>query len=461
MDVDSEPATGASGHAPDGTTIRAGNGPWMLLVLFTVPLIGYVHRLIINILIDPISRELAITDTQASFLQGPPFAVAYALMVIPMGLLADRGNRLMLLGAGAVVWSFGTLACGLAPDYGWLFLARLIVGIGEAALTPAVVSFIADSFAGDRRGFAMGVFFTGINAGFSSAYAIGGITLEAAEAGAFAGVPMLGELSAWRQVFAILSVPGFLIPLLIVTLREPTRQSGNRPTGAWQTLSQLFRPSPYSLVLLLLVLLIALLAIADNGIYAWLPRLLSRVYELKAGHIGIVLGIIVAIGGFVGGPLGGTLSDRFATRFGSASPLLVILIGAAIATAAVPLFATDVLPLVYLATGVWVIALVSTTSSIYTFIAVAAPPRLRGVSASAVTSVSSLIGLGFGPTVIALALERFAFAHERVDLAIVAAALPLCVVALALALVVWGLRKRIVCDHEDDYGTTALSEPVS
>lgn len=456
-----DPSTATSERATTGAAGGPGNAPWMLLVLFTVPLIGYVHRLIINILIDPISQELAITDTQASFLQGPPFAVAYALMVIPMGLLADRGNRLLLLGAGAVVWSFGTLACGLAPDYGWLFVARLVVGIGEAALTPAVVSFIGDSFAGDWRGFAMGVFFTGINAGFSSAYAIGGITLEAAEAGAFAGVPMLGELSAWRQVFTILSVPGFLLPLLMFTLREPTRSSAARPVGALQALLQLFRPSPYSLVLLLLVLVIALLAIADNGIYAWLPRLLSRVYELKASHVGMALGVIVAVGGFVGGPLGGTLSDRFAIRFGGAAPLLVILIGAAVAGAAVPLFATGALPLVYLATGIWVIALVSTTSSIYTFIAVAAPPRLRGVSASVVTSVSSLIGLGFGPTVIALALERFDFARARVDLAIVTAALPLCLAALALAVTVWGLRRRLSHDRNRGDTAAAVSEPVS
>jgi MFS family permease len=213
-------------------------------------------------------------------------------------------------------------------------------------------------------------------------------------------------------------------------------------------------------VLLLLVLMIALLAIADNGIYAWLPRLLTRVYELKASHIGIALGIIVAVGGFVGGPLGGILSDRFAIRFGGAAPLLVILVGAAVATAAVPLFATGILPLVYLATGIWVIALVSTTSSIYTFIAVAARPRLRGVSASVVTSVSSLIGLGFGPTVIALTLERFDFARARVDLAIVAAALPLCLAALALAITVWGLRRRLSHDQNRE-DTAALSEPVS
>jgi len=419
-----------------------GGEYWLLFVLFLVPMIGYVHRLIINIVIEPISLELAIPDTEASFLQGPPFAVAYALMVIPMGLLADRSNRLLLLSLGALIWSVGTLLCGVATGFGMLFLARLIVGVGEAALTPAVVSFIGDSFAGDRRGLAMGIFFTGINAGFSSAYAIGGITLEAAEAGFFQIVPLLGDLSPWRQVFAVLSIPGFLIPLLLLTLREPPRQDDPERGGPGSTLALLFRRSTFTVLLLLVVLVISLLAVADNGIYAWLPRLLSRIYTLSPSEIGIALGIIVAIGGILGGPIGGNLSDYFSRRYGAAGPLLVVLLGATTAACAIPLYASGSLWLVYAATGFWVIALVSTTASAYTFIAIAAPSHLRGVASSAVASVSSLIGLGLGPTVIALALEQFAFSPERVDLAIITAALPLCATALALAVAVWRINQR-------------------
>ena len=82
---------------------------WLLVLLFLVPLIGYIHRLILNILIDPVSQELVLTDTQASFLQGPPFALAYGLMVIPMGLLVDRRKRLVLIGVGR--WSGVRVLC--------------------------------------------------------------------------------------------------------------------------------------------------------------------------------------------------------------------------------------------------------------------------------------------------------------------------------------------------------------
>ena len=181
---------------------------WFFVVLFLIPLVGFIHRLIINILIDPISVDFALSDTQASYLQGPPFAIVYGLMVIPMGLLADRGNRVMLLSAGGVIWSLGTLMCGIAPTFAMLFTARMLVGLGEAALMPAAVSLIGDSFAENRRGLAMGIFFTGVNAGFSSAYAVGGITLDLAEAGLFQSIPLIADLSPWRQVFLVLSLPG-------------------------------------------------------------------------------------------------------------------------------------------------------------------------------------------------------------------------------------------------------------
>ena len=107
-----------------------------------------------------------------------------------------------------------------------------------------------------------------------------------------------------------------------------------------------------------------------------------------------------------------------------------------------PLFASNVLALVYVGTGLWVVAMVATTTSVFTFVAVAAPPQLRGVSSSIVTAAMALIGLGFGPTTIAVALEQFNFARERVDLAILVSVLPLCLVVVTLAFSVLRLHRR-------------------
>lgn len=415
-------------------------------------MIGFVHRLVVNILIDPISLEFGLSDTQASLLQGPPFAIVYGLMVIPMGYLADRGSRTLLLFCGAILWSFGTLICGLAPSFTMLFIARMVVGLGEAALIPAAVSLIGDSFAENRRGLAMGIFFTGVNAGFSSAYAIGGMTLDLAEAGAFQTVPILADLSAWRQVFVVLALPGFLLPLMLLATKEPERHHVVQTEAFGRSIRRLFSSQPLATILLLLILQAALLAVADNGIYAWLPRLLSRAYHLSSTEIGLVLGVIVATAGTIGGPLAGRLSDYFVRRRGATGSLLVIVVAVVAATIAAPMFAAQSLWLVYVATALWVTSIVAASAITFTFVSIAVPNRLRGVSASMITSVMAFVGLGAGPTTIAVALEGFGFAREEVDIAIVVSALPLCGIALLVVLYVWKIANRsrafIATEHE-------------
>jgi len=415
---------------------------WFYAVLFAIPLVGYIHRLMINILIDPISMDFALTDTQASYLQGPPFAIVYGLMVIPMGLLADRGNRVMLLSTGAALWSLGTVMCGIAPTFAMLFAARMLVGLGEAALMPAAVSLIGDSFSENRRGLAMGIFFTGVNAGFSSAYAVGGMTLDFAEAGLFQSIPFLADLSPWRQVFLVLSLPGFLVPLLLMTIGEPARQNVGHNVLSTKPLRRLFSSRPLAVILLLLMLQAAVLAVADNGIYAWLPRLLSRLYHLEPTEIGLILGAIVATAGAIAGPLSGKFSDHFIKTRGAAGPLLVIVAAVAAAMLEAPMFAMGSIWLVYVATAIWVTAMVAASATTFTFVSVALPGNMRGITASIITSIMALVGLGAGPTTIAVALEGIAIVRNKVDVAIVVAALPFCVVALMLILTIWRMADR-------------------
>jgi len=416
---------------------------WLYFVLFAIPLVGFIHRLVINILIDPVSMEFGLSDTQASLLQGPPFAIVYGLMVIPMGFLADRGNRVALLSSGAVLWSLGTLACGLAPTFTTLFVARMVVGLGEAALLPAAVSLIGDSFAENRRGLAMGIFFTGVNAGFSSAYAVGGIALDLAEAGVFQWVPIVADMSPWRQVFLLLSLPGFLLPLFLFTIKEPERHKAIQNERFRQSIKRLFSSQPLTTILFLLVLQATVLAVADNGIYAWLPRLLTRLYHLSSTEVGLVLGVIVATAGTISGPLAGKMSDYFIQRRGVAGPLLVIIVAVSTATLVAPMFAMRSVLLVYVATAIWVTAIVAASATTFTFVSVAVPNRLRGISASLITSAMALIGLGAGPTTIAVTLERFAFARDRVDVAIVVSAMPLCCVALVLVMWIWRKARHL------------------
>ena len=135
---------------------------WALIaLLFCAGIVSVIDRAVLNIVVDPVRHDLAISDEQIGLLQGLAFGLFYAFMGIPMGLLADRVARTRLIAGGIALWSLATIASGLAQSFGALFAARLMVGLGEAALGPAAISLIADLFAPDRRGRPLSIYMMG------------------------------------------------------------------------------------------------------------------------------------------------------------------------------------------------------------------------------------------------------------------------------------------------------------
>src|ERR1700748_3880737 len=173
---------------------------WTVVVILTATaVLPYTDRQVLSLLVDPIRGELGITDTQVSLLLGTAFAVVYGIAGIPLGWLADRTSRRNLIFAGVLVWSIGTLACGLSHSFGELFAARIVVGTGEAVLSPAAISLISDYFPPARRGTAVGFFLSGIAMGIGASILIGGGVLHFVELGALTGTP-LAALAPWRLV---------------------------------------------------------------------------------------------------------------------------------------------------------------------------------------------------------------------------------------------------------------------
>jgi MFS family permease len=110
--------------------------------LIATAVLSYTDRQVLSLLVDPIRGDMGISDTQISLLLGTAFAVIYGIAGIPLGLLADRISRRNLIFAGVSVWSLGTIACGVSHNFGEIFASRIVVGLGEAALSPAAISLI-------------------------------------------------------------------------------------------------------------------------------------------------------------------------------------------------------------------------------------------------------------------------------------------------------------------------------
>ena len=188
---------------------------WTVAVLTLTYIVSFVDRTILGLLIEPIKTDLALTDTQIGLVQGLAFGLFYAVMGLPLGWLADRISRRGLIAIGAALWCAATAACGLASTFVQLFAARIGVGIGEAALSPAAMSMISDSFPKERRAVPIGVYAAAAAVGAGFALIVGGSVIQLVSHHDALVLPGIGEVARWQAAFIVVGLGGLvLLPFL-------------------------------------------------------------------------------------------------------------------------------------------------------------------------------------------------------------------------------------------------------
>ncbi len=195
---------------------------WSVAVLFLLYSFAFVDRQVLNLMVDPIRASLGISDFQLSLLQGIAFALFYTAFGIPLGLAADRLPRRRVILAGVVVWAMAASTCGLASRYWHLLLGRLGVGAGEAALSPAAYSLLADLFPKEKLTLPTSIMGIGGAVGTSLA-AMLATKVIAAVPSAGITLPLLGTLQGWQIALLLSGIPGLLLAPLVLTLPEPLR----------------------------------------------------------------------------------------------------------------------------------------------------------------------------------------------------------------------------------------------
>jgi len=265
---------------------------WYVLSLLTLAYaLAILDRVSIALLIEPLQASLHIDDTQFGLLQGMAFSVVYSVLGLPLGMLSDRSRRMPLLLGGLALWSLATIGCSLATTFHELFAARMMVGVGEAALVPVATSLIADYFAPEVRPKAYGIFVTGSSLGTAAAMALGGLFLGWAD-DLVTGLPMLfGQMQSWQVVFVLCGTPGLVLAaILALTAREPARQGGARPTEklSFGPIFRLFASRPGAFALFMLGSVLNLVCV--YAIVGWFPALFIRVHGWGAAETGKILG---------------------------------------------------------------------------------------------------------------------------------------------------------------------------
>ena len=390
---------------------------WYVVGVLTLAYVfSFIDRQILNLLVGPIERDLGIGDTAMSLLMGFSFAVFYTLFGIPLGRLADSRSRRVIIATGIASWSVMTAGCGLARRYWQLALLRMGVGVGEASLSPAAYSLIADYFRPEYRATAMSVYSMGIYIGSGMAFILGGLVVRFASGQDQYDIPFVGATRAWQLIFFLVGLPGLLMSLLLLTVGEPTRK------GVRRAVQGAVAPVPLRDVwayfcdnratFLRLNLGIACLTFSAYGSSTWIPTFLVRVHGWPAAQAGVVFGLIVAIGGTFGIMTGGRMADRLRLRGHADAEIRVALFSA------IGWLPFGVLyPLV--PNGTWAAILLGPAiffTSAPFGVAPAAiqrmmPNAMRAQATALYLFVINLIGLGLGPTAVALVTDRVF--HEK------------------------------------------------
>jgi MFS family permease len=388
----------------------SGQAWYMVFVLMVFYIFSFIDRQIISLLVGPIKRDLGVSDFQVGLLGGLAFAAFYTLFGIPIGRLADRMNRKSIIAVGVVLWSAMATCCGLARNFTQLVLARVGVGVGEATLSPAAYSMLSDAFPREKQGRAFSTYNLGISIGSGIALLVGGLIAAAVYApGKTFWVPLIGEVRAWQFVFIVTGAPGLLLPLLLLSVREPARRglikTDDTAAGAPSQKIPLRDVIRFMLAnghfYSLHFMAMAMMAMLGYAVGQWLPETMARTYGISPAKVGQVLGVSTILINTIGILVAGRICD-YLTRRGVTNAPIWVCFGTAVAvvaTSSLPAFMPNAtLGLVfmciagfpfhgYVAMGPMAVNQVT-------------PNQMRAQVSSVYLFTVNLIGMGIGPALV-------------------------------------------------------------
>ncbi|HYA63406.1 MAG TPA: MFS transporter [Candidatus Sulfotelmatobacter sp.] len=390
---------------------------YVVFVLMLCYALSLIDRQILSLLVAPMKRDLHINDTRIGLLQGLSFALFYTVAGLPLGKLADSYSRRRLITAGVVAWSVMTTACSAARNFWSLFFTRMGVGVGEAALSPAAFSLITDSFPPARLGLALSVYSMGIYLGSGLAMIVGGSVVQGLSRWPELTLPVLGIIASWRATFLVVGIPGLLVALLTLTIREPQRRSllrtadGRAVQPGLQEVWQQLRSRIGSVAGVSLGMVFQ--AVCGYSFLAWGPAFLQRTYAWPIGRAGHTLGVLTLIFGCLGMYAGGSLCDYWQRRGILEAPLRVGVFSAAGTTIFFPLallIGNATWTTLLLAAAIFLLAL--PIGSSYAALQLIFPNQLRGQVSALFLFILSLGGLSLGPLLPGL-LNDYVFRSEK------------------------------------------------
>lgn len=354
-----------------------------IMVLVSASVIG--ERYMMVVMVEPIRRELHLSDTAIGLAKDLAIAIIYILAVIPLARLADRWSKRKVVAISATVWSVAVLLCGGAKNFWMLLAGRAGIGLGEGGFTPPSQAWIADLFPVKQRATALSIFLLGASLGNFLGPAVGG---------------WAAKTYGWREALLFASIPGFILaPIVWFTLRDtrPGLADGapitrDKPTPFLQTARELLAIK----TLPPLILASSLNALLTMGIVSWAPAFMERTHGMPADQAGLQMGGALFVGSVIGHSIGGPLAD-FLGRRDLRWYIWILMFSGAIATGIGWLILTGPGAQVFPLFGLNLLIGGLSAAPMMAVVAGLVPARSRATTIAVLMVSIQVVGLGGGP----------------------------------------------------------------
>jgi MFS family permease len=360
----------------------------LLAFLCLLNILNQVDRNLLTSFAPQITSELNLSDSQFGLLTGLIFVFFYAVMGLFMGALADKHSRPKLIAAGLILWSALTAFSGAAKSFAQLAFARLLIGVGESALTPASMSMLSDVFPAKKRGTASAIYYLGVPLGAGASFLIAGI---------------LGPVIGWRNCFYILGAFGLFLSIFLLFMKDPERgamdEQTKQPDDSLSlkesipviiaTLKQ--KPALFYTMLGAVFLHIPL----GSGQFAQLWLVRERGFE--AAEIATIYGSMFIFFGTIGILIGGIVSDWYQARFkgGRTRFLAIFTLSITPLLLAYRLISPDSI-FFYVGIAAGFVSFTAFYGPAFSTVQDLSPARIRGSMTAVLLLACNLLGIGFG-----------------------------------------------------------------
>lgn len=393
--------------ADDSSPWPAASRGMIVTILLALASVGsQFDRTVVNLMVAPLKATFSLDDTHFAMLQGLAFGTFYVCACIPIGRLADRYDRRLIIAVGIGLFSLFAMASGLARSYLQLFLTRVGVAVGEATLTPAALSLLSDLYPPQRLGRPVSAFLMSAPVGQGVAFMVGGSLLTWLMNTPALSLGPLSHLAPWQWAFIIIGAPVLLLVPLFLLQREPARRGpgGLQPLAVAEVASVVMSRAR---ALGPMFAGFAMVNLVSYTFFIWTPTFFQRTFGWTTAQAGIGFGLVVLICGTSGVFFAGWLSDRLA-RTGRLDAQLRVaaygFVGCGLFGALAPLMPSAGASLAMLVPAIFLSMMPYPCAG--TAIQLIVPNRARAQVTAIYVTLTTLVGLVVGPLVVGVMTDH-------------------------------------------------------